>query len=158
MSDLVFSERLGISWHIDPVTASVMRTWRLCADGLPRLSLVWGTKRRRPLATLAINPTHGKYDSRLASVAFETGPLPEYGVDWTVTWHTWDHRGTGGENSSEADLATAIEQTLYRCLVQGFITSLRTAEAEGVLRVAQKLSAEWRKGWKLNSIRWGYSG
>lgn len=147
--------RLTIDWSIHQVTDGPRKRWAAVADGLPRVELQWGT-RRRSIATLWIGPTHHN-DQRLARVAFETGPLPEHGIAWRVTWHTWDSSGTGGENADEADLATAIEVALFRCLVQGFIPTLETREAARALSAADSMSADWRKSKGLGTLRWSYA-
>lgn len=147
--------RLTVAWSIYTVTDPHRQHWSAVAGGLPRVDLQWGT-RRRSVATLSVNPTHDG-DQRLARIAFETGPLPEHGLAWRVTWHTWDASGTGGENAEEADLATAIEAALFRCLVQGFIPTLETREAASALTAADSMSADWRKSKGLGSLRWSYA-
>lgn len=147
--------RLEIEWSILPVTDRVRSGWEAVRDGLPRIDLMW-SKRRRQIATLWINPDFAPTDYRNARDAFATGPLPQYGIRWRCTWHTWDGRGVGGVNADEADLATAIESALFRCLVQRFIPDLRCNEAEGVLLEAARLSEGWRMERGLRSVRWGY--
>jgi hypothetical protein len=142
--------RIFLGWR--PVTDGIRAQWSILAAGQPQLDLSWGS-RRRVIATLWINPDFGN-DHRLARVAFETGPLPEL-VVWRVTWHTWDREGTGGENGQERDLASAIETTIYRCLVQRYIPDLTAAEAEHALVQADVLSKAWLAERGITSMRWG---
>ena len=37
------------------------------------------------------------------------------------TWHTWDRRGTGGENDVEATVARAKIEAAASAIAQGFI-------------------------------------
>lgn len=145
--------RLRATWSIRN-REGFTGAWPINANGLPELSLAWGRARPRSIATLWVSATFGERDIRPARIAYETGPLPEFGVRWHVTWHTWDRNGTGGENAGEFDLASAIEAALYRCLVQRFIPSLNSSEAEGVLRAAHLLSASWRRERGLLGLRW----
>ncbi len=150
--------RLTMLWTIPPVPPGLFTSkWPVYAQGMPHLDLRWGRRRTRSVASIWCNARHGPKDHRLGSIAYETGPLPEYGIVWEATWHTWGPV-CGGENSSGPDLASALEAALYSCLLQGFIPSLTAAEAEGALKIAARHSAAWRKERGYNSIRWAYCG
>lgn len=148
--------RISTEWRIEPLgERDTRRGWAIAQPGLPCFEIRWGLRRTRPIVTIWIGPGFGN-DPRLGRVAYETGPLPEL-VTWDATWHTWDHNGTGGENAASPDLAEAVEASMYRCLVQGFIPDLRPIEAEGVLIDAAEASKEWRAERKLGSVRWSYA-
>ncbi len=96
------------------------------------LQLCWRT-RRRHLATLWVNP------------------------DRRVTWHTWDLMGVGGQNASEADLASGIEAVLGALLFQAWIPDLKASEWRGALEVLADMTADWRRARNLGTLRWSYA-
>lgn len=56
----------------------------------------------------------GRYElfspvGKLAATAWDNG-----------TWHTWDRRGTGGENSKQRRLFSALEEAFRATIVQGW--------------------------------------
>lgn len=70
-------------------------------DGPPRHILVHGK-------------LFGRRKQRLVATVYENG-----------TWHTWDERGVGGENSREKTVEEAKVQALCSAVMQGFVQGFR---------------------------------
>lgn len=149
--------RLRLGWCLEEVTDRITGGWAINTEGNPRLQLEWG-RRHRPVASLWIRPDFGPDDHRPSREAMKVGPHPDHSIRWPVTWATWDRRGTGGENSSEPDLCSALEVALVRLLAQSIIPDVRAGEVQALLVAAQELSAGWRALHGLRGIRWAYSG
>lgn len=79
--------------------------------------LKWIRKRGEPLPTWNLVLQIGK-NRRTVATVWHNGP----GV---ATWHTWDHDGTGGENSVEHDPNHVAERAKIEssasAIFQGFI-------------------------------------
>jgi hypothetical protein len=149
--------RLRLTWRIEAVDEKVTGCWTINAGGQPTLEIAWGIHRWRPVATLWIRPDFGPSDERPAREAFQTGPLDGQ-VVWRVTWHTWDRGGTGGENASDDDLASALESALMALLRQEWIPDLRAEEVREAMAAAHILAAGWMASRGLRTLRWSYAG
>lgn len=151
--------RLHVGWCLEEVTSEHSRGWAINANGQPRVSLRWG-RRRRSIATLWIRPWFGDRDPRMhlpasrAQPLLAAGPLEEHGIEWNVTWHTWDRDGVGGENAGAPNLCAALEDVLIALLRQGWIPDLRAAEVLACLQAASELARPWMTERKLVGIRW----
>lgn len=77
-----------------------------------RWRLVWGRRRWRDVCNFFEQP------------------------DGRITWHTWDRRGTGGENDTSRSLFAAVEIVIVCLLRQRFVPSITADEARQLLRAA----------------------
>ena len=161
--------RFHLGWRMEPRDPDgPTAKWSIYAAGAPALYLRWRDRRykakSRPIASLWVRADFGKNDPRIhvpyseARDLLDVGPLPQHGVSWSVTWHTWDERGTGGENAEEPDLCSALEVTVMRLLAQRFITDVRADEVQRVLSAANELSRAWVLERGLVGMRWAYYG
>lgn len=61
--------------------------------------------------TLALMPQHGRWRGRRLRMAGEVYP--------SLTWHTWDRHGVGGENAGDPTLEIAKGEAMRALVRQG---------------------------------------
>jgi hypothetical protein len=64
----------------------------------------------------AWKPRKKQWDLRVAGRGCPAATVYPNGV-----WHTWDHHGVGGENSSEDTVNRAMREAAGAAIAQGFI-------------------------------------